>query len=236
MSLSADGTTVAIGARHNDGNTTNSGHVRVFDLSATSSNPDISAITSISDGTGGFNTLDFASGVTTDTITGITYALVAAHNDNGIQIININDPANPTATASISDGAGGFDTLAAASEITTTNINGNTYALVTARDDNGIQIIDITDPANPSATASITDGAGGFDELELPTDITTIQIRGTHYALAVGHDDNGIQIININDPANPTATASLTDGVGGFNTLGGATGLPLLLSMAAFMP
>ena len=225
VSLSDDGTTVAIGARQNDGNGTNSGHVRVFDLSATSSNPNITAITGISDNTGGFNTLNFASGVTTVAIAGITYALVAAHDDNGIELINISDPANPVATKSITDGTGGFDTLAAASEITTTNINGNTYALVTARDDNGIQIINITDPANPSATASITDGAGGFDELQFPTDITTIQIRGSHYALAVGHDDNGIQIININDPSNPGATASLTDGVAGFNTLGGATGI-----------
>ena len=99
-------------------------------------------------------------------------------DDNGIQIININDPANPIATASITDNNGGFTSLAGASEIHTTNINGNTYALVTARDDNGIQIININDPSNPTAIASITDGAGGFDELQLPTDITTIQIRG----------------------------------------------------------
>ena len=225
VSLSDDGTTVAIGARQNDGNGTNSGHVRVFDLSATSSNPDISAISTISDQSSGFNTLDFASGINTITISGITYALVASHDDNGIQIININDPANPIATTSITDNNGGFTSLAGASEVHTTNINGNTYALVTARDDNGIQIININDPNNPTATASITDGAGGFDELQLPTDITTIQIRGSHYALAVGHEDNGIQIINIDDPSNPTATASLSDGVGGFNTLGGATGI-----------
>ena len=225
VSLSDDGTTVAIGARQNDGNGTNSGHVRVFDLSATSSNPDISAISTISDQSSGFNTLNFASGIKTHTISGTTYALVASHDDNGIQIININDPANPIATASITDNNGGFTSLAGASEIHTTNINGNTYALVTARDDNGIQIININDPSNPTAIASITDGAGGFDELQFPTDITTIQIRGSHYALAVGHDDNGIQIININDPSNPTAIASLTDGVGGFNTHGGATGI-----------
>ena len=225
VSISDDGATVAIGARQNDGNGTNSGHVRVFDLSATSSNPDISAITTISDQNSGFNTLDFAAGVNTHTIAGITYALVTALDDNGVQIININDPANPLATTSITDNNGGFTSLAGASEIHTTNINGNTYALVTARDDNGIQIININDPANPLATASITDGAGGYDELEYPTDITTIQIRGVHYALAVGHEDNGIQIININDPNNPTATASLTDGIDGFNTLGGATGI-----------
>ena len=225
VSLSDDGTTVAIGARQNDSNGTNSGHVRVFDLSATSSNPDISAISTISDQSSGFNTLNFASGIKTHTLSGTTYALVASHDDNGIQIININDPANPIATASITDNNGGFTSLAGASEIHTTNINGNTYALVTARDDNGIQIININDPSNPAAIASITDGAGGFDELQLPTDITTIQIRGSHYALAVGHEDNGIQIININDPSNPTAIASLTDGVGGFNTLGGATGI-----------
>ena len=33
-------------------------------------------------------------------------------------------------------------------------------------EDDGVQIIDITTPGSPTATASVTDGVNGFDELD----------------------------------------------------------------------
>ena len=196
--------------------------MRVFDLSATSGNPVISAITTISDQNNGFNTLDFASGITTHTISGNTYAFVASNDDNGIQIININDPSSPTATVSITDGAGGFDELQFPTDITTIQIRGVHYALAVGHEDNGIQIININDPSNPTATASLTDGIGGFNTLGGATGIATAFINGSIYALVASQDDNGIEIIDITDPDNPTATASVRDGVNGFNELEGA--------------
>ena len=56
------------------------------------------------------------------------------------------------------DGNKVFDELDGAATVTTVVINGDTYALVTARDDDGLQIVDISTPASPKAVASITDG------------------------------------------------------------------------------
>ena len=69
--------------------------------------------------------------------------------DNGVQIINITDPYNPTNVSSITDGTQ-YPVLKQAFSITTATIGGSTYALVAARSDNGVQIINITDPYNPT--------------------------------------------------------------------------------------
>jgi len=151
--------------------------------------------------------LDGASSITTEEIGGRTYALVAAYVDNGVQIIDITDPTNPSPTASIIDTSSLV--LAGAWSITTVASGTSTYALVTSSYDNGVQIIDITDPTTPIATASITDSISR--ELNGASGITTVVIGTSTYALVTGNDDDGIQIIDITDPTTPTATASLTD-------------------------
>ena len=201
-----------VAAREDDG-------LQIIDITDPA-NPSPAA--SVTDGAGGFGVLDGAFSVDTAVIGGNTYALVAARDDDGIQIIDITDPANPSPTASVTDGVGGFGVLGGAFSVHTAVIGGNTYALVAARDDDGLQIIDITDPANPSPTASVTDGVGGFEELGGAFSVDTAVIGGNTYALVAARDDDGLQIIDITDPANPSPTASVTDGVGGFEELGGA--------------
>ena len=63
-------------------------------------------------------------------------------SDNGVQIINIDDPYNPTNVSSITDGTR-YPTLNGSISITTATIGGSTYALVAAWNDNGVQIINI---------------------------------------------------------------------------------------------
>ncbi len=94
--------------------------------------------------------------------------------------INIEDShlISPTAVASITDGGSdangdSFNTLDEANDIATTTIGGNTYALISAFVDNGVQIVDISNPARPIAVATITDGIGGFDELNGSMGIVT---------------------------------------------------------------
>ena len=177
---------------------------------------------SVTDGVGGFGELFGATSVATAVIGGSTYALVAAEFDDGLQIINITDPENPSPTASVTDGVGGFGGLFGAISVDTVVIGGSTYALVAASVDDGLQIIDITDPGNPSPTASVTDGVGGFGELDGARSVDTAVIGGSTYALVAASGDDGLQIINITDPGNPSPTASVTDGVGGFGELRGA--------------
>ena len=177
------------------------------------SNP--TAVASITDGVGSFDTLDYAFKVSTVVIGDKTYALVAAYLDNGVQIIDISDPAAPTAVASITDGVGGFDELGGAVSVATVVISSKTYALVAAWSDDGLQIIDISNPASPTAVASITDGGSDgngdtFDELDGASGVTTAVIGGANYALVAALNDDGLQIINI-EQANPMLSAASYD-------------------------
>ena len=64
---------------------------------------------------------------------------------NIVQIINIDDPYNPTNVSSITDGTR-YPTLNGASSITTVIIGGFTYALVASTYNSGVQIIRLSSP------------------------------------------------------------------------------------------
>ena len=201
--------------------------VQIIDIT-TPSAP--TAVSSVTGGVDGFDELAEARNITTIQIGTSTYALVASVLDSGIQIIDISNPANPIAVSSVTDGVGGFNTLGGAFDITAVAISGSTYALVASEIDSGIQIIDITTPATPTVTSSITDGVGGFNELSGPRSITTVQVGSSTYALVASLSDDGIQIIDITTPGTPTVASSITDGgadsTGGiFDELDGASGI-----------
>ena len=177
---------------------------------------------SVTDGIGGFDELSRATDVDTVTVGNSTYAIVASEYDDGVQIINITNPASPTPTASVSDGIGGFDELGGAWNVDTVTVGNSTYAIVASWDDDGVQIINITNPASPTPTASVTDGIGGFDELDGAWGVDTVTVGNSTYAIVTSEHDDGVQIINITNPASPTPTASVSDGIGGFDELDGA--------------
>ena len=201
--------------------------IQIFDISSIRPPRLLSTITDGSvDGNGNFfNELAGPFDTAIVTIDGSTYALVASFLDNGVQIINITSSFNPLATSDVTDGINGFNELEGAYDITTVVIDGSTYALVASLLDNGVQIIDITDPANPVATSSVTDGVDGFDTLKGASSITVVQSDLYTFALVASFGDNGVQAINITDPANPVAGSSIIDGSDGFDTLGGASSI-----------
>ena len=176
------------------------------------SNPSLpSLVTYVADGAN-YTELEDPFHVTTVTIDSSTYALVAAFDDDGVQIIDITDPSNPTPVSAITDGEGGYTELDGAYDITTVTIDSLTFALVTAFNDNGIQIIDITDPSNPTPVFAITDGEGGYTELDGAHTITTVTTDSSTFALVTAHFDDGIQIIDITDPYNPIPASAITNG------------------------
>ena len=166
-----------------------------------------------------FTTLAGAASITTTQIGSSHYALVAALTDGGVQIINITDPASPSFVAGITNGTD-YPVLAGAVSVTTTKIGGSHYALVASNTVNTVQIINITDPASPSAVAGITNGTD-YPVLAGAQSITTTQIGSSHYALVAAYNGDGVQIINITDPASPTPVAGITDGAQ-FQSLKGA--------------
>ena len=112
--------------------------------------------------------------------------------------------------AFVTDGADGFEELEGPKGITAVTIGSSTYALAASYSDNGVQIMDITDPFNPVPIAAVTDGADGFEELEGARDITTVTIGSSTYAIVTASADHGIQIINITDPSNPTPASHIS--------------------------
>ena len=130
--------------------------------------------------------------------------------DDGVQIIDITNPRNPTPVSTITDGVDGYTELRGASSITTTTIGSSTYALVASSDDSGIQIIDITDPTDPIALFAAGDNQGNFRTLASARFITTTTIDSSHYALVVAPSgtDRGVQIIGITNPDTPVAVSN----------------------------
>ena len=182
---------------------------------------------SIFDGRDGFNALNGAQGVDTVVISGMTYAVVPGSADNGVQIVNITNPAAPTAVSSVFNNSGGFDALVGAHDVITVNVSGRIYAIVTGYDGDSVQIIDITNPSNPLPAASIFDGKNGFDALDIPIDVDVMTASGRTYAVVASRGDDGVQIIDITNPSNPLPAASIFDGKNGFDALDGANSVAM---------
>ena len=180
-----------------------------------------SAVTSVTDGAD-YPELNGALGITTHTIEGSHYALVTGFNDDGVQIIDITDPENPSAVASVTQNSA-FRELDGPSGITTHTIGSKHYALVAGFEGDGVQIINITTPASPSAVANIAEGAD-YPELENAANLAIHTVGGRHYALVTAFEDNGVQVIDITDPENPSPAAHITDG-DDFPALDGAFGI-----------
>ena len=113
---------------------------------------------------------------------------------------------------------------------TTTTESGSTYALVASFLDNAVQVIDVTNPANPIPVASLRDGEGGFEALGGGNAMAIITISGNTYALVAGYLDHAVQVIDVTNPTNPIPVASLRDGEGGFEALAGPFDIDIVTS------
>lgn len=205
-----------------------------------------SPVAAMVDGQDGFDALGGVHSIELAEISGTIYALGAGWNDDAIQVIDVTDPANPSPVASDFDEQDGF-ALATVDSIDTADISDKVYALVTSTSDDVVQIINVTDPANPSPVASVIDEdtwpshpstsfptPGILDDQDNFTlngadDIAVYGIGGHSYAIVARSGDDAVQIIDVTDPANPLPIAVLFDGQGGFNALGGAHGVTLAI-------
>ena len=154
--------------------------------------------------------LDLAGGIgiTTFSTGGHTYAAVAAYTDSGVQILDVTDPENITAAGKISDDAS--LNLNGATGITTFSTGGHIYAAVTASDgDNGVQILDVTDPENITAAGKISDDASL--NLDNAWGIVTFRTGDHIYAAVAASVDDGVQILDVSDPDNIIAAGKISD-------------------------
>ena len=137
---------------------------------------------------------------------GRTYAAVISQGDEGIQILDITDPYEIVAADSITD----TDDLVlkGALDIDTFGSEGRTYAAVISQGDEGIQILDITDPYEIVAADSITHTYRLM--LAFVQDMDVFGSEGRTYA-AVASSHDGIQILDITDPYNIIEADTIID-------------------------
>ena len=152
--------------------------------------------------------LNRAVGIATFTIGSSTYAAVAASDDNGVQILDVTDPADIDPTDSVGD----TDALSLKSpwDVGTFELDGRTYAAVTSRGDSGVQILDVTDPASVVTRGNITDADHGSNELSGARGIAVFESGGLPYAAVAGYLDGGVQILNLTDPDAPARAGDIS--------------------------
>ena len=139
------------------------------------------------------------------------YAAVTSNNDDGVQILNVTNPSNITAAGSITDDGTNTDSLElnGASGIAIFESGNNTYAAVAASADNGVQILDVTNPSNITAAGNITDSTS--IKLGGAYGITIFNSNDHTYAAVTAYGEDSVQILNVTNPSNITAAGSITD-------------------------
>ncbi len=151
--------------------------------------------------------LDGAHSMAIFELDGITYLAVSARYDNGIQILNITDPANPAPVGLIDDTPSLV--LDDPRGLAAFKSDGSTYLAVAAAGDDGVLILNITDPANPSPVGEITDtnslNLGGAFGLAL------FESDGATYLAVAANNDHGVQILDITDPTDPVPVGQIRD-------------------------
>ena len=94
------------------------------------------------------------------------------------------------------------------------------YAYVVSVVDDGLSIVDISNPATPTHVGAITDN--GTTELD---GAFSLRVIG-NYAYVVSFNDDGFSIIDISNPATPTHVGAITDN--GTTLLLGPTGVDVV--------
>ena len=124
-----------------------------------------------------------------------TYAIVASGGD-GVQILDITYPINPVPASAAFDGTGGFEALGGADGVEVFGNGDRTYAIVAAFGDGGVQIMDITNPAQPYPLWAVFDGPE-FPALGGANGVEVFWSGGRAYAIVAARSDGGVQIMDI---------------------------------------
>ena len=178
---------------------------------------------SIFDDTNGFEALGGAQDFALTTVDNRTYGIVVGHSDSALQIMDITIPNNPEPISAIFDDRNGFEALGGASGIDTVTISGHSYAVISSKSDNAIQIVNITDPARPEPISATFDDTNGFEALG---GANRIQCQNT-YCLVTASRDNAVQILDVTQPDSPQPLAAIFDGRNDFKALKNAEELQI---------
>ena len=97
-------------------------------------------------------------------------------------------------------------------------VGSSTYVVAASEDEHGIEIIDISDPTSPTSVGSLADASGcATDDIDKTclahvSTVAATTIGSSTYVVAAGHGaDDGIEIIDVDDPTSPTSVGSFSD-------------------------
>ena len=182
----------------------------------------------MTDDAGGYERLKGASDIETVNISGRTFAMITAFDDDGVQIVDVTDPVRPMPVASMTDDFDGYETLRGASGLDIVSISGHTYAAVASYNEDAVQIIDMVNPYLPLPVSTFYNDTDDDVKMDGATDVEIITDDEEVYVLVTAYNDDAIQVINITSPTIPTKIRSLADGEGRFNALAGATDIDVV--------
>ena len=182
----------------------------------------------MTDDAGGYERLDGASDIDTVTLSGRTFAVITAFDDDGIQIVDVTNPANPKPVSSAADDLDGYESLDGARGVDIVSISGRTYGVVASYNEDAIQIIDLVNPYLPLPVSSFANDTDASVRLDGATDVEVLIDEDEAYALVTSRNDDALQIVNITTPAVPTKIRSIVDDEGRFDALAGATDIDVV--------
>ena len=151
------------------------------------------------------------------------YAYIVSSHLDALEIVNISDPSSPTHAGKIYNGrVSGKDSEGNeyTSAVSDTNgaaldspqsvfVQGN-YAYIASSISDALEIVNISDPTNPTHAGKITHGTNGA-ALDFPN---SVFVQG-NYAYIASSVSDALEIVNISDPTNPIHTGKITNGTGG---------------------
>ena len=159
-------------------------------------------------GQGGFDRLDGAHGIDAfRAANGSAYAIVASNASDGVQLVRIREDGAMRPADSLGDNA--TLELGGAQRVAVFNMGGHAHALVTARADDGVQLIRIRENGTLEARGSLGDNA--TLELDGAHGVAAFRLGGHTHALVAGHADDGVQLIRVHENATLEPRASLAD-------------------------
>ena len=174
------------------------------------------AASSMIDGVG-FEALAGARDMHFDSIGGKTYLFAPSYADSTVSIIDFADPSAPSEVSWLQDGLA--DSIGArcgelegASGVDTITVGGKTYAAITAEDDSGVQILDVSAPSDPRVSGVILDGTFGYLALTQPYHVEAVDVGARSYIVVTNYHvggDGKVQIIDVTDPSAPEAASTV---------------------------
>ena len=173
---------------------------------------DAKPVTTIRDGDG--VRLEDPYGLAAYETSGGTYVAVASFGDNSLQMLDMATPAAPSAAGSLASTVLRNEPAWPA-DTAVFGTFGSAYVLASGARDDTIQILDITDPADPAVLAAVGN-VEGFGDVEEPGAVHTYWHGGRVYGLVAEQDS--ILVLDVTAPSSPGLVSAI-HGAGGASIL-----------------